>query len=383
MRLSRLHRILVSAALAMVMGAVDAGPLEEIKPGHWYEVPNSKLRNLDPCPKRECKYSAVEGVTGVIDDWNGGAFASRFGARGGYIVWGGGHNGYFGNELYVFDVAKLAWQRVTEPVADPVCDYKEGELQNGSPCAAHSYDYVDYHPATNSFVKLGSTSNHLQGGGGSPRVHLFSFDTQRWRRGARREHFNDQTGASSAYDPNRDVFWFLAPYRNWFSKYDPNADNGAGAWTSFQNYHVEIDAVAAIDPVRDLYVAIEGRETHRVIVFDLKNPTREPVLVSTVGDAILQQNKGHGFEWDPVNKLFVGWGGGTAVYTLRPPEKKWQTQPWRWTKREAAPDNRVTPGPENERGTYSRWRHVPAQDLWIVVNGVDTNVFFYRLNTAP
>ena len=38
-----------------------------------------------------------------------------------------------------------------------------------SPCASHTYDFLEYHPGTNSFVQLGSTSNQSQGGGGSPR----------------------------------------------------------------------------------------------------------------------------------------------------------------------------------------------------------------------
>ena len=60
-----------------------------------------------------CSYSAVEGVSGVIDDWCGGAFASGFGTLGGLVVWGGGHNGYFGSELYVFDLESQLWVRHT------------------------------------------------------------------------------------------------------------------------------------------------------------------------------------------------------------------------------------------------------------------------------
>jgi len=372
------------AAAVLQMAALAAGhPLEDLPPGHWYEAPNSKLESVDPCPSGRCSWSGIEGQAAVLDDWNGGAFATRYGTKGGYIVWGGGHRGYYGNEIYVFDIEQLKWVRVTEPVENPVCNYNEGELQDGSPCSPHTYDYVDYHPGTNSFVKLGSTSNHDEGGGGSPRVHLFSFDTGKWRRGARRPDFADQTGASSAYDPKRDVFWFLGPFNNWFSSYDPNANGGAGAWTNHQRYNIEIDAVAAIDPERDLYVVVEGRVTKQVIVFDLKRPGDRPVVVQTSGDRTIQNSKGHGFEWDPVSKAFVGWAGGTSVYVLRPPSGDWRTGTWQWTRVDAAPTNKVNPGEPNRNGTYSRWRYVPAYNVFVVVNRVDENVFFYRLDDAP
>ncbi len=364
------------------VGPAAAGPLEDLQPGHWYEVPNSKLESVDPCPARDCSYTSIEGQPAVMDDWNGGAFATGFGTKGGLVVFGGGHMGYFGNEVYVFDVGTLKWQRVTDPVNNPTCNQTEGELQDGSPCSAHTYDYVDYHPGTNSFVELGSTSNHDVGGGGSPRVHLFSFTTKQWRRGARRADFTDQTGASSAYDPTRDIFWFLGPFNNWFASYDPDANNGAGAWTNYQQYNIEIDAVAAVDPVHDLYVAVEGRVTHQVIVFNLKKPTAPPVVVNTAGDTTLQQSKGNGFEWDPTQQAFVGWMGGTSVYVLRPPSGDWATGTWQWTQVSAAADNTVSPGAPNERGTYSRWRYVPALNVWIVANTTSSNVFFYKLSDA-
>jgi hypothetical protein len=373
------------SALLMICGAcltAQAGPLESLQPGHWYDVPNSQLKSQDPCPAANCSWSANEGVGAVMNDWAGGAFATGFGAEGGLAVTGGGHQGYYGNELYVFDVATLKWQRVTNPLDNPTCDYNEGELQDQSPCASHTYDFLQYHPGSNSFVQLGSTSNQSQGGGGSPRVHLFNFTTKQWRRGARRPSFNDQTGASSAYDPNRDVFWFLAPFNNYFAQYDPNANGGAGNWTLEQQFNIEIDGVAAVDPVHDLYVVLEGRVTHSLIVFDLKHPASPPVTAKLAGDMTMMQGDGHGFEWDPTQKAFVGWNGGTSVYVLTPPASNWQSGTWTWTRVDAAADNTVNPGDPNSNGTYSRWRYVPALNVYILANAVDRDVYFYKLSNA-
>jgi len=52
---------------------------------------------------------------------------------------------------------------------------------------------------------------------------------------------------------------------------------------------------------------------------------------------------------------------------------------WRWTRRAPAPGNRTVPGPQLSTGTYGRFRYVPALDLFVVMNGVQRNVFVYRL----
>ena len=163
----RLLQLLALLAICTVSLPAVSGPIEDLQPGHWYDVPNSQLKSLDPCPASTCSWSANEGVAAVMNDWGGGAFATGFGTKGGLVVTAGGHNGYYGNELYVFDVGTLKWQRVTNPLDNPSCDYTEGELQDQSPCASHTYDFLQYHPGTNSFVQLGSTSNQSEGGGGS------------------------------------------------------------------------------------------------------------------------------------------------------------------------------------------------------------------------
>jgi hypothetical protein len=374
----------VALALALTISMLPrmavAGPIDSLPAGTWYDVPNSRMSTVDPCPAANCSYSGNEGQSGVMNDWSGGAFATGYGTQGGLVIFGGGHNGYLGNEVYVFDVAQLKWVRLTSPLDNPTCNYDEGELQDGSPCAAHTYDYVQYHPKTNSFVELGSTSLENVGGGGSPRVHLLNLATKQWRRGARRANFNDQTGSSTAYDPNRDVFWFLGPFNNYFDSYDPNANGGSGAWTQYQQFNIEIDAVADIDPTRDLYVVVEGRVSHSLYVFDLKNPSQPPVKVQTSGDTTVQNSAGNGFGWDPVAGAFIGWAGGTSVYKLTPPSGDWRTGTWIWTRLDPASGNSANPGAKNPANTYSRWRYVPSVNAWIIANSTSSDVFFYKLS---
>jgi hypothetical protein len=378
-------QITLTVTLVLILSvprSAAAGPVDSLSPGTWYDVPNSHLSSIDPCPAANCSYSGTEGQSGVMNDWAGGALATGYGTQGGLVVFGGGHNGYLGNEVYVFDVGQMKWVRVTSPVDNPTCNYDEGELQDGSPCAAHTYDYLQYHPNTNSFVELGATSLENEGGGGTPRVHLLNLGTKQWRRGARRANFNDQTGSSTAYDPNRDVFWFLGPFNNYFDSYDPNASSGAGAWTQYQQFNIEIDAVADIDPTRDIFVVVEGRVKHVIYAFDLKNPTQPPVTLNTTGDTTVQNSAGNGFGWDPVAKAFIGWAGGSSVYKLTPPSGDWRTGTWTWTRLDPAAGNTANPGAKNAANTYSRWRYVPSVNAWIIANNTSSDVFFYKVSSG-
>ena len=368
--------VAICAALAISAPCV-AGPIDTLAPGHWYEVLNSAVKTIDPCPQKTCSFSANEGQAAVIDDWNGGALATRYGGKGGFIVWGGGHSGYYGNEIYVFDIESLKWQRVSSPVVNPVCNLSEGELQDGSPCAAHTFDGVDYHPGTNSFALLGIVALE-EGIQSSPRVHFFDFDTLTWRRGQRYPGMSQGMYTATAYDSTRDVFWMIPAFEAPVGKYDPNANSGAGAWTTYNSYTLDSGHVASIDPTRDILVVIDGYSQHRLIVWDLKNPN-SPIVPRVSGATTPMQGYGNGFDWDPVQKVFVAWTGGTSVYTLTPPSGDWRTGTWVWAQVAAASDNTVTPSAKNSNNTYSRWRYAPGVNAWVLVNRTSDNVFFYKL----
>jgi hypothetical protein len=46
------------------------------------------------------------GFSSITDAWNGAVYASRFGQSGAMIVFGGGHNDYFGSDVHAFDLAR-------------------------------------------------------------------------------------------------------------------------------------------------------------------------------------------------------------------------------------------------------------------------------------
>lgn len=358
----------------------DSGPagpsvLDDLEPGHWMVLSENVLEDVSPCPDGDCPYRGNSGVSAVMGAWCGAAFATGWGTLGGLVVHGGGHQDYYGSEVYVFDVGTRRWERVSDPfdggTAD--CDPTYGSYPDGSPCPGHTYDGVEYDPTSNSFIVLNAETDNL-GGSTSRYPHLFDLDTLTWSRGARRLD-GSGTGISSAWDPTRNLMWTLPPYGSELQSFDPAEDE----WTSHGGSDIDIDAIAAIAPTRDLYVLLNTRSADRLEVIDLSAPTEDRVFVDTSGAAgeVLGFSK-PAMEWDPVGARFVIWATGTTVYTLDVPAGDWRTEPWTFTRVDASPDNAVDPGAPHSNGTYSRFRYVPSKDVFIVVSATDAPVYAYR-----
>jgi hypothetical protein len=386
-------RIVISSSTLVgslaVAGTVSAHPIDEIEPGHWAEVSLNTIEDVDPCPASDCSYSAVEGISGVIDDWNGGAFATGWGTLGGLVVWGGGHNGYFGSEVYVFDLESQLWVRASEPydngagsVAGDCSD--EGVYPDGSACPAHTYDRVDYHPATNRFVIISGTNDPVCGGCDDGRVHLFDLDDATWALGPAVPNANALTGAMSAYDGTRDVFWFLGTYGvPPLKRLDPAGDGGAGAWSEHGSpaQPLEIDGAAIHDPDHDLLLHVDPLGTQGLFAFDLADPDAPGLPLTTAGDTEILSADKVGFEWDPVEGRAVLWDDGADVYVLEAPADPLGGT-WTITRWPAAETNTVVPE-RGVNGTYSRFRYAPSVNAFVLVSHVDGPVWAYRFNDRP
>jgi hypothetical protein len=355
----------------------------------WENVSLNTISDVDPCPANNCSYSAVEGQAAVLDDWNGMVLLNKFGNMGGFIAFGGGHNGYFGNELYVFDVELRTWVRYTEPYPTTGSDDNQttGEFPDGSPLSRHTYDYVQAHEGSNSFVSLGSASNHEVGGGGSTYVQAFNFSTNAWRRlgqSASFSNFLSMTGASSAYDTVRDVFWVQSSYEAGLWKFDPNGNDGAGVWTEHASASYELDCTMAYCPLHDCIVIIEGYNKARVSAYDCADPNTARVILTQTGTSgVYGADNRSGIEWHGKTGKFYCWHGRSGdknIYTLTPPaaDQNWRTGTWTWAIESLSGSNTVTPSDANATGTYTKWRYAPKIDRFLLVNRTTGNTHAYR-----
>lgn len=324
--------------------------------GRWHEVPDSRLVDVapDPIPR------GVEGVKGVMNDWSGGAFDTR---RERLLVWGGGHAGYAGNEIYAFDIATSRWSIVWGPTPNEQIQPKGGSFEtylDGMPSARHTYDNIDYDPVHDA---LWSNDGSLwRTGTGSFGTWRFRFETGVWERlaDAPRKNLFAQTG----YDPvekimikreNRGVYHYDLAADRWH-KTTP------GIWS---HWHLN----GEMHPVARKLVMVGGG---RLEIYDLR--TKKVTAVESTGATQILDSKAPGLAYHPPSGRIVAWSGGANLYALEVGDKRYH-----WSLIEARPGSAV-PGEPNPKGTYGRFRYVPSIDAFVLVNTVGTNVFLFRLD---
>lgn len=338
--------------VACSVALLSAGPIEDLKPGCWVEIPGSRL---DSCPERarQAAYSwLAEGAFGsIMSAWCGGAYDTK---RDRLLVGpGGGHASYNGNEVYAFTLSDLQWHRITSP--DPA----DGECTADSvPFAMHTYDGVEYLPNVDRYVVVG--------GWCTPKTYALDFATQHWENKATQP--DSRTGDVSGYDPVTGHLFFVAGMQGRLLEWDPAADVWTARSESYLswNYH----HTGAIDPERRLMVIVGEGHTSTLSLEAPYTYTR----LATTGDTGIESGNSVGVEYDPILDRMVCWMSGTDVYILDLDTRVWLRQI-------ASGANTVDPGIPNQNGTFGRFRYVPSQNAYILVNTHDRNVNFFKLTS--
>jgi hypothetical protein len=349
-----------------VAGVAAAGPADQLRPGEWYEVPSSHLRDVAP---KEGQFSGTWGVEGppaVMNDWSGGAYDSQ---RDQLIIWGGGHGGYAGNEVYVFDLATLAWKRLTDPSTPPGVDVPYAP--DGAPTSRHTYGYVVYAPPPlDRFCTFGGAGFFQSGQTGTDHVDCFDPGAHRWETQRFADVTGNHIGALSAYDPVTRHLWYHAAFDASLMELNPDTKQWAKRGAS---YYLDYYKTAEIDPRRRKLVAIGMGD---VVSWDIgATGTIAPTKLTTTGATAIVGAASPGLAYDQVSDRLVAWSGGADVYTLDLDSQV-------WNKIAPASTNATTPTAPNSTGTFGRFRYIPSRNAFIVVNGVDEDVFIYKLTAG-
>jgi hypothetical protein len=315
---------------------------------------------------------------------------------------GGGHADYYGNEVYAFDLSSRRWQRLTNPFRSPSFPVTDGIWADGTPSVSHTYDQVDYHVNTNSFVMM-KTQHHNTGGQSSPVVAMFSLDGLKppdsnvnrdanranWRLSPLHTENYTQSGGWSAYDSKRDLFWANggAGTRS-FVSFDPkpaHLNGRSGVFKSYPHRTAVTDAVAAYDPINDIILYTVFRTAPNVWAVDLAQPAAGNggnVQITQTGSAP-EREPAHGWEWSPARRAFVYYRRGADVFELKQQGSAWRTDPWNWSKL-TSPENSLVPTGDIRNGVYSKFRIASFADaeIALVVNEVNGPVYAFRIPMA-
>jgi hypothetical protein len=348
-----------------------AGPLDTLLPGQWYEVPNSRMDALDPCPLDNCVYSGASGQSDVINAWNGGAYDTT---RDRLVLWGGGHAGYAGNEIYVFDVNSLSWMRLTNPSTQPA--NLADPYPDGTPNPRHTYGTSVYIPTVDRFWAAGGSiwkDGPCTGG-----IWTYKFGASPPESGWRREvsSFNGDgfgdCGGLAVYDAGRDRVLALVKHSGLAQLLAFNPSNPSAPWTLLNgNADRRAYQMGAVDPKRRKLVVVGAGGTW---TYDVDVSGAPLTKLSTSGATGIESSDAPGVAYDPVSDRIVAWAGGQNVYTLNMDTRVWEIR---------SPTNSVNPGSVTASGgTWGRFQYVPSKNVFVVVNSVSKNVFFYKLSSA-
>jgi hypothetical protein len=337
-----------------------ARPPIQVKGAGWYAIPNTQLSSK--CPD-DPQIQAVEGCQAVLADWNGGLADTK---RNRLILWGGGHSGYFGNEMYALDVEKGALERITKPSSgDALSNLKAcpEAYADGKPNARHTYNGLQYISKEDMYFVFGAGLSPC----GNFSNGLWFFDPVRmtWVQKSPKNHPNPGRNGSipmTAYDSQSGKVYEVEGNAGVFWGYDPSADN----WTSYGNVTAcsKLNMTAAIDPQRRLYFCVGNSSFSRISLSGSHKVTalRGQGCEGLIGAA------GPGFDFDSSQNRMVGWAGGSTVYVYDPEKDACTTKA-------IAND----PGPEQPNGTFGRFRYFPALKVFALVNDWKQDAYLLRL----
>jgi hypothetical protein len=288
----------------------------------------------------------------IIAAWNGAVLDTT---RLRLVIWGGGHNDYYGNDMYAFDIAALSWSRLTEPTVDWTdCGDPNPD---GTANSRHTYNGMAYIEHADRMFVSGGALNCFAGGCGGQITWAFDFDTLSWTDRQPTGDHSTACGDNSAYDPATQQVYFGDANGVYSYSYDDNA------WTQ-RNADSIYQVTSTIDTTRGQLVMVGAGE---VWSYDIASGDFERETWATTGGEAFIGGAAVGLAYDPTTDRIVGWSDG-PVWVLDPDSREWTSY-----------DIAGAPTP-SINGTYGRWRYVPDVNAFILVTGIDIDVHFFKLS---
>jgi hypothetical protein len=299
-----------------------------VDPG-WSEIPNTQIDSVCACTNGFPEVCGQEGCSAITEDWNSAVFDTQ---RNRLIIWGGGHDGYYGNELYALDLNNLAMTRLTDPGLPVATSCVESIVNGTQPNSRHTNDGIVYLTHVDKMFVFGGVPA-CPGGGFTNDTWTFDFATNVWQRMNPTGPIPRARPAAAAYDPNTGKVFVHdgnALYAYTFS-------TDSYEWLSNNTIDELWRLTGIVDPVRKQLLFIGNGQ---VLRYDIA----------------------------PGSNYVLGWHGGDTVYSLNLDTNVW-----------TATTHTGGPGAAISTGTYDRWSYSTTSNAFVLVNRTDQNAFSFRL----
>lgn len=316
------------------------------------------------------------GPAAIMSAWGGATFDpvnSRL------ILCNGGHQDYWGNEVYAFNLKTLSWANLSKPTDPSLVDSSRLIASDGTPAAPHNYNGLVWDPSKNKVLFLGSGVWFPLSGETNIAWYM---DPSTMVRGT-----TAGTGGTSSWTRiNDDLFQNGQGSSNSQAVFDTTSGHiWAWQWQSFGLFEY--------NPTTGIWSTHGSSAPGSTITAGNQTSSCQPgvKLVSTgggwtywwdftgvlhiqttTGDKTAENAAGPGFQWHPPTGKFIAWTGGTTIYTLDP-------NTWVWTAVAMTAAGTDIPTATQPNGTFGRFRYDAAHNCVIAVNDITQTVFMGKL----
>jgi hypothetical protein len=335
----------------------------------WFEIPKSTLMSV--CPN-EPSVHAIDGCDSVVKAWSGGIADTK---RNRLLMWGGGHNNYWGNEVYALDLNSLTMVRLNRPSPATNVSSCPETYADGAPSSRHTYGGLAYIAHADRMFAYGGSKSIC--GYFSTGTWTLNLATMQWQQMNPSGTLpNGGPGQLADYDPNtKDVF--LHDYVSGLYAY--NFDSNKWSQLLSDPYGIDYHMMGVIDPKRKLFILMgaAGGRNGGIQVFNIGSKGGHGRQSwSTKGCTELLNAQSPGLAYDRVQDRIVGWPNfGDTVYVFDADTRSCTTQKLKG----GPPDSAHNGAPSTTLGTFGRFRYFPEQDVFALVNDAHTNAYVLRL----
>jgi hypothetical protein len=353
-------------------------------------------------------WSGRVGFSAITEAWNGAVLATRFGGSGSLIVFGGGHNNYFGSDVHAFDLATREWRRISDGFVQGAPEqygegafYPKAEYPDGSALPAHTYGYVQYDAVGNDYLILKGNSELGPSVKAVAIPHMFNLDRREWRRGPLHAEAVLNSGGFTTWDASRRVLWGHSGDDgggNAFIGYCPDGANGDGTFGRWGALHSNKFPGTAnhnamqIDPMRDIIV-VSVHAGDGLFAINPSDPAAPAALLRSSGTRPRIAEYA-ALEYAPNLDRLIYYSAhdGAAVHMIAAPEGlAWSSLTsgeWHWAQCAVEGLDPVADARSGSRHA-GHWRHTFGRfrvaswgsiDVALLIRHVDTPVYALRLN---
>lgn len=342
--------------------------------GKFSDVSLNVLTDVNPCPGNGCAWSGGGslGPKAMFTVWCGGILAPEYGSQGAFLMWGGGHISYDGNEVYAWDIASRLWVCHGTPSSYNGTQIgTTGEYPDGTPPPPHTYGLSNYLPPAwgggtkGSLLQFGMTGSPVE-----QRVHAFDLATGVWSRFTSANLQFGNSYGTTVRDTARQGYWVVPSVCT--QMYFVSKTGVVTPQHTNTNRNSGGESMACLIPSRDVLVNLEYGPG--IAWLDLASLSSTPATtywqtVTTTGTGPTASDLYKwGFEWVDRLGCFVCYEGTgqNTVYKLTPPATL--SDPWVWSSVVMTPQHSESPSyvSGNANGHWRRFVDVPTLEtcMW-------------------